>query len=198
MYCILFCLDVDSHNDIKLTHLPSFHIHNTHNLGNLASRHYAARFSSARRYFSFRRGSSEATPLCEHVIPISRLQHVQCLFLLRVLRESTEEIPTVVGCIETSYDLPLAQGFLVSDAWRQRRRRDHQIPADQGECDDVAGTHPCPSSNLWVQRKRGEPSPGPHRIESRLRARSRRPYRRWARWPAEAHNVPLRAFSGSE
>jgi hypothetical protein len=39
MYCILFCLDVDSHNDIKLTNLPSFHIHNTHNLGNLASRH---------------------------------------------------------------------------------------------------------------------------------------------------------------
>jgi hypothetical protein len=39
---------VNSHNDIKLTHPLSFHIHNTHNLGNLAFRHYAAHFSSSR------------------------------------------------------------------------------------------------------------------------------------------------------
>ena len=37
-----------SYNEIKLTRPLSLNINNTHNLGNLASRHYAARSSSIR------------------------------------------------------------------------------------------------------------------------------------------------------
>src|ERR1700738_1618590 len=83
--------------------------------------------------FSLEAGVVGADALCEHVIPISRLNHVQRLFLSRILKESAQEIIAVVGCIETSDDCPLAQGLGVGDARRQRRRRDYQIPADQGE-----------------------------------------------------------------
>jgi hypothetical protein len=79
--------------------------------------------------------------LCEHEIPISRLEHVQRHFLSRVLKERASGILAVIGCIESSHDVPLAQGRFVGKVRRQRRRGSYQIPADEGERGDVAGCH---------------------------------------------------------
>jgi hypothetical protein len=50
--------------------------------------------------------------LSEHEIPISRLEHVQRHFLSRVFKESASGILAVIRRIETSDDVPLAQGAL--------------------------------------------------------------------------------------
>jgi hypothetical protein len=133
-------------SNIMLTRLLSFHIPDAHKLGNLASRRHAdLRLASLMRagcsvrpldgatLFSLEARVVAGDALCEHKIPISRFEHVQRHFLSRVLKERASGILAVIGRIETSDDVPPAQGCCVGDVRRQRRRRSYQIPAAQSE-----------------------------------------------------------------